>query len=149
MAFNIADLFEHVADRVPDRPALIIGDERLTFGELDRRATQVAHRFASLGLGPGDHVGIYGYNGPPWVEAMLAAFKLRAVPININFRYVEEELAYLLDNADCTLVAYDPEFTARLEAVQTRLPTLEHALPIDDTWEKARDVESAARDFGT
>src|SRR3954454_121348 len=148
MAFNIADLFEHVADRVPDRPALIIGDERLTFSELDRRATQVAHRFASLGLGPGDHVGIYGYNGMPWVEAMLAAFKLRAVPININFRYVEEELLYLLDNADCRIVVYDPEFAARLEAVQPRIPVVQHVLPIDETWDRERDRQSAERDFG-
>src|SRR3954463_6209045 len=148
MAFNIADLFEHVADRVPDRPALIIGDERLTFGELDRRATQVAHRFASLGLGPGDHVGIYAYNGMPWVEAMLGAFKLRAVPININFRYVEDELLYLLDNADCRIVVYDPEFAARLEAVTPRIPVVDHALPIDDTWERERDAQSDVRDFG-
>src|SRR3954451_13313096 len=128
MAFNIADLFEHVADRVPDRTALIIGDERLTFGELDRRATQVAHRFASLGLEPGEHVGIYAYNGLPWVEAMLAAFKLRAVPLNINFRYVEGELAYLPDNADCAIVVHDPEFAPRLEAVRADLPVVRQAL---------------------
>jgi acyl-CoA synthetase (AMP-forming)/AMP-acid ligase II len=148
MAFNLADLFEHVADRVPDRLALIVRDEHLTFEALDTRANQVAHRLRSLGVGPGDHVGIYAYNGTPWVEAMLGAFKLRAVPININFRYVEEELAYLLDNADCTVVVYDPEFAARLDAVRPQLVKLEHALPIDDTWAKMRDAESAARDFG-
>src|SRR4051794_8341532 len=148
MAYNIADLFEHVADRVPDRLALIVGDEHLSFGDLDHRANQVAHRFARLRVAPGDHIGIYGYNGTPWVEAMLAAFKLRAVPININFRYVEEELAYLLDNADCTVVAYDPEFSARLDAVRPRLPKLAHAVPIDDTWVSAREAESTARDFG-
>jgi acyl-CoA synthetase (AMP-forming)/AMP-acid ligase II len=148
MAYNIADLFEHVVDRVPDRLGLIVGDDHISYGDLDRRANQVAHRFASLGVGPGDHIGIYGYNGPPWVEAMLAAFKLRAVPININFRYVEEELAYLLDNADCTVVVYDPEFSTRLDAVRPRLPHLRHALPIDDTWDKGRDEESPERDFG-
>jgi acyl-CoA synthetase (AMP-forming)/AMP-acid ligase II len=148
MAFNIADLFEHVADRVPDRPALIIGNDRLTYAELDRRATQVAHRFAELGLQPGDHVGIYAYNCVPWVEAMLGAFKLRAVPININFRYVEEELLYLLDNADCRIVVYDPEFAARLKAVQPRIPVVDHALPIDETWHHERDRQSPERDFG-
>src|SRR4051812_44956168 len=145
MAFNIADLFEHVADRVPDRPALIVGDDRLTFGELDRRANQVAHRFAALGVQAGEHVGIYAYNGLPWVEAMLAAFKLRAVPININFRYVEAELAYLLDNADCTIVVYDPEFADRLEAVRGDLPVVRHTLPIDDTWETERNAQSEER----
>jgi acyl-CoA synthetase (AMP-forming)/AMP-acid ligase II len=147
MAFNLADLFERVVDRVPDRLALIVRDEHLTYGELDARANQVAHRLASVGVGAGDHVGIYAYNGTPWVEAMLGAFKLRAVPININFRYVEEELAYLLDNADCTVVVYDPEFESRLEAVRPRLPKLEHALSVDVTWAKARDAESSERDF--
>src|SRR5262245_42291215 len=148
MAFNLADLFEHVVDRVPDRLALIVRDDHLTYGELDARANQVAHRLASLGIDPGDHVGIYAYNSTPWVEAMLAAFKLRAIPININFRYVEEELTYLLDNADCTVVAYDPEFETQLDAVRPQLPKLEHALAIDDTWAKARDTESSRRDFG-
>src|SRR5438067_476895 len=130
MAFNIADLFEHTADRLPDRLALIVGDDHLTYGELERGANQVAHRLAALGVGPGDHVGIYAYNCVPWVEAMLASFKLRAVPININFRYVEDELAYLLDNADCIAVVYDPEFADRLEAVRERVQ------------------QSAERDFG-
>ncbi len=149
MAYNIADLFEHVADRVPERLGLIVGDDHVTFGELDRRANQVAHRLAGVGVGPGDHIGIYAYNGVPWVETMLAAFKLRAVPININFRYVEDELRYLLDNADCTVVVYDPEFASRLDAVRGALPRLHDALPIDDTWDKARDAESDDRDFGT
>src|SRR4051794_36427288 len=148
MAYNIADLFEHTADRVPDRLALIVGDDHLTYGELEGRANQVAHRLATLGVGPGDHVGIYAYNCVPWVEAMLAAFKLRAVPININFRYVEEELAYLLDNADCTVVVYDPEFAARLDAVRSGIPVVKHTLAIDDTWAVERDAQSAARDFG-
>src|SRR3954462_8148241 len=148
MAFNIADLFEHTADRVPDRPALIVGDDHLTYSELDARATQVAHRLASLGVGPGDHAGIYAYNCVPWVEAMLGSFKLRAVPININFRYVEDELAYLLDNADCVLVVYDPEFAARLEAVLPNIPVVKHTIALDDTWDRERDTFSAERDFG-
>src|SRR3954468_16832664 len=148
MAYNIADLFEHTADHVPDRLAFILGDDHLTYAELERRANQVAHRFAALGVGPGDHIGIYAYNCVPWVEAMLAAFKLRAVPININFRYVEEELAYLLDNADCVVVVYDPEFTGRLEAVRADIAVLKHTLPIDETWAAARDAQSPTRDFG-
>src|SRR4051812_27435863 len=147
MAFNIADLFEHTADRVPDRPALIVGDDHLTYSELDARATQVAHRLAALGVGPGDHVGIYAYNGTPWVETMLGSFKLRAVPININFRYVEDELAYLLDNADVKVVVYDPEFEDRLANVRARLPHVEQVVPIDDTWATERAAQSPARDF--
>ncbi|HEV3225527.1 MAG TPA: acyl-CoA synthetase [Acidimicrobiales bacterium] len=148
MAYNIADLFEHTVDRVPDRMALIVGDHHLTYRELEDRANQVAHRLGALGVGAGDHVGIYAYNCVPWVEAMLACFKLRAVPININFRYVEDELAYLLDNADCVAVVYDPEFADRLEAVRERVPIVKHTLPIDASWDRARDAEIAARDFG-
>ncbi len=148
MAYNLADLFEHAADAVRDRVALIVGDEHVTFAELDARANQVAHRLAALGIAPGDHLGIYAYNGTPWVETMLAAFKLRAVPININYRYVEDELVYLLDNADVKLIAVDPEFGGRLDAVRPHLPLVEHVVTIDDTWAVERAAHAAARDFG-
>jgi len=148
MAYNLADLFEHVADRVPERAALIVGDEHLSFAELEARANQVAHRLAELGTHPGDHVAIYAYNGTPWVETMLGAFKLRAVPININFRYVEDELRYLLDNADCSAVVFDPEFEPRLAAVLPHLPTVRVTVPIDNEWAAERSRRSPERDFG-
>ncbi len=99
MEFNLADLFEAVVDTVPDRIALVTGDERLTFTELDAAANRMAHFLASRGVGPHDHVGLHLYNGTPYVVGMLAALKLRAVPININYRYVAEELRYMFDNA--------------------------------------------------
>src|SRR5205814_3598425 len=86
MQFAIADLLECVADTVPDRTAVVSGAQRLTYRELDQRATQLAHSLADLGVGPGAHVGLYLYNVPAHVEAMLACFKLRAVPINVNYR---------------------------------------------------------------
>jgi acyl-CoA synthetase (AMP-forming)/AMP-acid ligase II len=100
MQWNLADLFEAVADAVPDRTAIIVGDRRLTFREVDERATRLAHHLAAAGVEPGDHVGLYLYNGPEYVEGLFAAYKLRAVPINVNYRYVEAELRYLFDNAD-------------------------------------------------
>ena len=100
MARNLADLFEHAVDAMPDRIALVVGESRLTYRELDERANCMAHHLAAQGVGRNDHVAIYAHNSTQWVETMLAAFKLRAVPINVNYRYVEEELAYLLDNAD-------------------------------------------------
>src|SRR5271154_4261135 len=100
MEFNIADLFESLADSIPDRLALVSGEQRLTFAQLEARANRLASALRELGIRPGDHVGLNLYNGHPFLEAMLAAFKLRAVPININYRYVEEELAYLCSNAD-------------------------------------------------
>ncbi len=103
MEFNLADLFECVADHVPDREALVCGPRRSTYRELDAAATRVAHGFASLGIGPGDHVGLVLRDGVDHVEAMLACYKLRAVPVNVNYRYVADELAYLV--RDASLVA--------------------------------------------
>ena len=100
MEFNFADMFEANVDGVGDRTALIVGDQRLTFTELEEQVNRLAHHFQSAGIEPGDHVGIYAYNGVEWVESMAALYKIRAVPVNINYRYVEAELRYLFDNAD-------------------------------------------------
>jgi len=148
MAFNIADLFERAVDHMPDRVALVVGEAHLTFAALDAVANRLAHHLAASGVGAGDHVGIYAYNGVPWMTAMLAAFKLRAVPINVNYRYVEDELLYLLDNADCVAVLYDAEFRARLDAVRARLPQLRYTLCLDASYEAALAAASPARDFG-
>ena len=132
MAYNLADLFEHAADAVPDRTALICGEDRRTFAELDERADRLGHHLAAHGIGVGDHVGIYGLNSLAWVEAMLALFKIRAVPVNINFRYVEDELRYLFDNADLKALVFDAAFAPRVAAVRDELPLLGHAIAIDD-----------------
>ena len=99
MERNLADIFEVVVDAVPDREALVAGDRRLTFAALDERANRLADHLAGAGIGPGDHVAAYLYNGTEYLEGMLAAFKLRAVPVNVNYRYVEGELAYLVEDA--------------------------------------------------
>ena len=101
------------------------GDRRLTYAEADARATRLAHHLAGLGIGPGDHVALYLYNGTEYLEGMLAAFKLRAVPINVNYRYGEEELRYLLDDADARAVVFHREFAPRLDAVRGDLPLAE------------------------
>ena len=132
MAFNIADLFEHAVDAVPDRLALIVGDRRLTYRELDERANRLAHHLATEGIGNGDHVGIYGYNSTEFVETMLASYKLRAVPINVNYRYVEEELRYLFDNADLAALVVERQFVPRVAAVLDDLPLLRHVVVVDD-----------------
>src|SRR6476646_4007018 len=106
MEFNLADLFERVADTVPSQLALVCGDRRLTFAEVDERATRLAHALADRGIGSGDHVALYLYNSTEYLEAMIAAFKIRAVPINVNYRYVEDELQYLFDDADAVAVVF-------------------------------------------
>jgi acyl-CoA synthetase (AMP-forming)/AMP-acid ligase II len=132
MHFNLADLFESVAAVVPERTALVCGTERRTFAQLERRANQCAHALAARGVRPGDVVGLYLQNGPEYVEAMIGCFKLRAMPVNVNFRYVEEELRYLLDDADAVAVLHHRSFAPRLAAVRGQLPKLRFALSVDD-----------------
>ena len=115
---NFADIFETVVDAKPDAPALVVrsaaGDEvRLSYAELDARVNRLAHALVAHGIGPGDHVGCHLYDGNAYVELTLAAFKVRAVPVNVNFRYVDEELDYLFDNADLKLVVTEPDLEDR------------------------------------
>jgi 3-oxocholest-4-en-26-oate---CoA ligase len=114
MEFNLADLFECVADHVPEREAVISGGRRLTYAELDTGANRLAHALATRGIGAGDHVGVYLYNCVEFLEAMLACFKLRAVPLNVNYRYVPHELAQLFTDADLAGLVYHREFAPNL-----------------------------------
>ena len=159
MEFNLADLFENAVDAFGDREYIVADGTRRTYAEMEARANRLAHHLAARGVGPGDHVGIYGYNSVQWVETLWAVFKLRAVWVNINFRYVEEELAYLFENADLKALVFEQEFAPRVENVRERLPKLEHALCIADgsgtappSWasdyEAALEASSPERDFG-
>jgi 3-oxocholest-4-en-26-oate---CoA ligase len=100
MSYNIADLYELLADAIPDNAALAADEKSLTYAELDRRGNRLAHFLREKGVKPGDHVGLHMYNGAEYVEAMLGCMKIRAVPININYRYVADELRYMIDDAD-------------------------------------------------
>src|SRR3982750_260138 len=132
MEYNLADLWERVADTVPDHQALVCGDRRLTFAEADERATRLANALAARGVGPGDHVACFLYNSIEYIEVMLAAFKLRAVPINVNYRYVEDELRYLLDDADVRAVVFHREFAPKLAAISASLPAVHTYLAVAD-----------------
>jgi len=123
---NLADIFEVVVDAVPDREALVIGfgDRRLTYAQLDERANRLAHHLAGAGIGAGDHVAAYLYNGSEFIETMLAAFKLRAAVVNVNYRYVATELEYVLRDSDAKAIVYDTRFTATLAEVDAGLPKL-------------------------
>jgi acyl-CoA synthetase (AMP-forming)/AMP-acid ligase II len=141
--YNLADLFENVVDHVPDRTALVYGDRRLTFAQLDERANRFAHFLQSRGVGPGDHVGIYAYNCNEWVEAAFGAFKIRAVPININFRYVEDELRYLIEDSDAVMLVYHAELAQRVGAVVPSCAKLHTIVEIDD---RASDAKNSPAD---
>jgi len=130
--FNLADLYEIVADHVPDRVALVAGDRRATYAELDRRANRFAHALIARGVRPGEWVGIHSYNRAEWIEAFIGCFKARVVPINVNYRYVAEELRYLFDNADLTALVYEAEFGPRVEPILAELPLLRTLIRLDD-----------------
>jgi acyl-CoA synthetase (AMP-forming)/AMP-acid ligase II len=100
MALNIADLFEHAVDAAPDKPAVKVGERTVTYAELESESNKLAHYLQSRGVEPGDHVAVYAKNSIEHVIAVLAIVKVRAVNINVNYRYVEGELNYLFDNAD-------------------------------------------------
>ncbi len=159
-AFNLADLFEMVADKVPERDALVCGDQRATYAQLDQRANQLAHYMAAQGVGPGDHVGLYMYNCNEYLEGMMACFKLRAVPVNVNYRYVREELSYIFNNADMVACIHHREFTPHIAEVRHESKDLKTFIAVDDssgedlatigsvTYESALSEQSIERNFG-
>ena len=128
-SFNLADLFEGAVDTIGDRPALITGGSevatrRWTYAELDDRANRMANHLASLGVGPGDRVGVHLFNSGDFVETMLAIFKLRAVMVNANYRYVAEELRYVFDDAGVVVVVTEADLAERVHDAETALPDL-------------------------
>ncbi len=138
---NIADIFETVVQTVPDKPALVVrtGDGhdevRLTFAELDARANRLAHAFIELGVQAGDHIGTHLYDGNQYVEVTLAAYKVRAVPVNVNFRYVDEELIYLFDNADLKVVVTEPDLEDRASRAAATLDWVCPVVVADERYE--------------
>jgi acyl-CoA synthetase (AMP-forming)/AMP-acid ligase II len=157
--FNIADMYEIVADKVPARDALVCGNQRATFAQLDERANQLAHFLAGQGVVAGDHVGLYLYNCNEYLEGMLACFKIRAVPINVNYRYVDEELLYIFDNANMVACIHNQEFMPHIAAVKDSVPELKTLVYVVDGSDEDADViqsveyeaaiasHSAGRDF--
>jgi acyl-CoA synthetase (AMP-forming)/AMP-acid ligase II len=145
---QLADILETMADTIPDRVALYAGDVTLTYAQLDERATRLANHLAASGVGVGDHVGVHSTNRAEWVETYYACFKLRAVPININYRYVESELRYLYDNSDCIAIVVGSDYVDAVEAVRDTMPDLRLVLVTGDDYEAALAAASAQRDFG-
>ncbi|MFG2453908.1 acyl-CoA synthetase [Streptomyces sp. NPDC048512] len=137
MEYNLADLFESVVDVVPDREALVYVDHpgtgaerRLTYAELDAAANRLAHHLIDSGIRPGEHLGLHLYNGVEYLQTVLACLKARVVPVNVNYRYVEEELAYLYQDADLVALVFDAEFTGRVAAARPRAARLRHLVRV-------------------
>jgi 3-oxocholest-4-en-26-oate---CoA ligase len=131
--WNLADLFELVADAVPERLALAHGEAGVTrsWAELEARANALAAHLAR-GHAPGDKLAIYSHNRPEFVEALLAALKARLVPVNVNYRYREDELAYLFENSDSTAVVYEATFAPQVAALRDRLRGVREWIELSD-----------------
>ena len=130
--FHLADLFETVARTVPERLAVVGENDRLTFAELNDRCDRLAAGLAMHGVGRGDSVGLYLYNGPAYLEAFIAACKLGAVPYNVNYRYRADELRYLFANADSAAIVHGAEFSPIMREVRGVVPTLKVTVAVDD-----------------
>ena len=120
-----------------DREAMVVGATRLSYGELDDRANRLAQVLHRAGVGPGDTVGLVLRNGHEYLEAMLGAFKLGAVPVNVNTRYTADELHYLLDDAGVVLVLHEPELDDRLAEATAGWHAVRGHLARGPAWEAA------------
>jgi acyl-CoA synthetase (AMP-forming)/AMP-acid ligase II len=138
-SYNLADLFEGVVDARPGGPALVCrgagSATRRTYAELDARVNRLSGALADRGIGVGDHVGLGLYNGHEYVESMLALFKLRAVPVNVNYRYGADELRYLFADADLKGLVADAELSPTVDAITADLPRLEQVVYAGDEYE--------------
>ena len=130
--WNFAELWERVAERFGDADALVQGTRRLTWAEMDARANGVARYLLDEGAGHQDKVALYLYNGPEYMEASFAAYKAGLVPVNTNYRYLDDELAYLWNNADAIAVVFHSSFTDRVDHVRGRTPEVRQWLWVDD-----------------
>jgi 3-oxocholest-4-en-26-oate---CoA ligase len=145
MALNMADIFEHAVDAFADRIAVICGERQVTYRELEDEANRLAHHLAAQGVGPGSHVGFYARNSISVVATLLAACKLRAAAININYRYGQNELAYHLRDAELSAIVYDQELASVVDAV---IPAELPRVSIGGNYDAVVAAASGARDFG-
>jgi 3-oxocholest-4-en-26-oate---CoA ligase len=132
VALNIADLAEHAIDAVPDRVALIAGDEQLTYAQLEEKANRLAHYLIDQGVKKDDKVGLYCRNRIEIVIAMLGIVKAGAILVNVNFRYVEGELKYLFENSDMVALVHERRYADRVANVLPETPNVKTILVVND-----------------
>ncbi len=142
---NFGDLFEAIATAFPDRTAIVFGDLRISWRALDQRSNRLSKALSGFGLTPDSKVAFYLRNSPAYVELFAACAKGRFVHANVNYRYVDHELYYLLDNADAEAVVYDAEFRPHVDALRDRLPKMRAYLEVGNgpVADFAHDFEAA------
>ena len=132
MTWHFASIWEAVADAIPDAPALACGDVRRSWREYEERGARFGAALEAAGLGRGAKVGLYASNCNEYLEAQFGIFKAGGCPINVNYRYSEAELVYLLDNAEAEAVVFDARFAPRVAAIRDQLPKVKLFVAIDD-----------------
>ena len=151
MEAQYASVWERNSDVIPDKIALICGDNEVTWKEYDDRAAKLASLLTNSGLGDNSKVGLYLHNSNEYLEAQYSVFKIKGVPINVNYRYKEEELIYLLDNSDSEAVFFQSCYAEQIESIKDKLPKVKLYIQVDDnsneTLDFAQDYESAISEF--
>ncbi|MDP1795178.1 MAG: acyl-CoA synthetase [Acidimicrobiales bacterium] len=145
MEYNLAQVHSAIAQAIPDREAIVWRDRRITYGQLDERTNRLANVLVAAGLGArgdrsglaghesnNDHLAVYLHNGNEYLEAMLGAFKGRCAPFNVNYRYVAEELRYLLNDSQARSLVFHSTFADNVAEVRDALPNLTVLLQVDD-----------------
>src|SRR6478609_5207755 len=158
VSFDLSTVFQAVADAIPDNELLVWRDRRYTYAQTTVRVDGVANYLASVGLGchterdelaghvsGQDHIGLYLRNGNEYLESMIAAYRARVAPFNVSYRYVEEELVYLLTDSKATALVYNAEFAPRVAAIRDRLPDLRVLIQVAD--ETGNALLSGAVDY--
>ena len=151
MEAQYASVWERNSDVIPDKIALICGDNEVTWKEYDDRAAKLASLLTNSGLGDNSKVGLYLHNSNEYLEAQYSVFKIKGVPINVNYRYKEEELIYLLDNSDSEAVFFQSCYAEQIKSIKDKLPKVKLYIQVDDntneTLDFAQDYESAISEF--
>ncbi|MDC0590816.1 acyl-CoA synthetase [Gammaproteobacteria bacterium] len=147
MEAQYASVWEKNSDVIPDKIALICGDNEVTWREYDQRASKLATLLTNAGLGDDSKVGLYLHNSNEYLESQYSVFKIMGVPINVNYRYKEEELIYLLENSDSEAIFYQSCYAEQIASIKDKLPKVKLYIQVDDktneTLDFAQDYESA------
>jgi len=129
---HLANVWERIADAIPDETALVHGERRVTWREFDQRASRLAAAFSAAGLGPGCKIAIDLYNCTEWLEAFFAAIKIRAVPANVNYRYLDQELRHLLSDSHAEAIVFHAGLSERVVRLRSELPQVRYYVQVDE-----------------
>ncbi len=127
-----ATLWEALADAQPDQIAVVLGDQEIRWHELDDRAARLATVFAASGVTERSRVAQLLYNDAAYLESVYALFKLRATPVNVNYRYLVNEVAYILNNSESEVLVYHASLSDRVEGLQSMVPSLKAMICVND-----------------